>query len=258
MQQHVRQQRDHVHGEREALGRVDHQQVEQRRELRQQRYHVLVRDRVRAALEQERVHARERRRAQLDGQLVHLVPGIGPVQRQSTEHARQQPGREQELVLVVGLEQRHGQPKQLPEHGELVVLRGRVAEQLEVLLRGVAVGLATAVVLGVGRRGLRVRHRPPRVMRHGVAGAPEVRRLVEARRRGPTVDRRPLRDRPLATTTALDDRTRVLVVQIRGRLENVPGHVQRPEVRFQRVHGRLQGQQQLRHIALDERLYICT
>jgi len=57
-------------------------------------------------------------------------------------------------VFVVRLEQRHSQPEQLAEHRQLVVLRGRVTEQLEVLLRGRAiVGLAatadtTAVAAG--------------------------------------------------------------------------------------------------------------
>jgi len=167
----------------------------------------------------------------------------------------------------------------LAEHRQLVVLRGRVAEQLEVLLRGRAIaGLAAAgsaaaaVVLdghvgrGPGRSGLRIRHGPPRIMGHGVTGAPEVRRLVETRGRRAAVDRSPLRNRTLqfasadastdSTTAAataagaFHHRVRVLVVQVRGGLENVSGHVQRPEVRLQRVHGRLQGQQQLSHVTL--------
>lgn len=180
-------------------------------------------------------------------------------------------------MFVVGLEQRHRQPEQLAEHRQLVVLRGRVTEQLEVLLRGRAIaGLAAAatgpaaaaVVLdgpvgrGPGRSGLRVRHGPPRIMGHGVTGAPEVRRLVETRGRCATVDRSSLRHRPLqlasadasagttTTAAAFHHRVGVFVVQVRGGFENVSGHVQRPEVRLQRVHGRLQGQQQLGYVTL--------
>jgi len=186
-------------------------------------------------------------------------------------------------VFVVGLEQRHCQPEQLTEHRQLVVLRGRVAEQLEVLLRGRAiVGLAAAdtgtTTIGAGtasatvvldghvgrgprRRGLRIRNGPPRIMGNGITGAPEMRRLVEARGRRAAVDRSPLRYRPLqfassgntaaaTATAAFHYRVRIFVVQVRGGLENVSGHVQRPEVRFQRVDGRLQGQQQLSHVTL--------
>jgi len=171
----------------------------------------------------------------------------------------------------------------LAEHRQLVVLRGRVTEQLEVLLRGRAIaGLAAAaaatgsasaaVVLdghvgrGPGRRGLRIWHGPTRIMGHGVTGTPEVRSLVETGGRCAAVDRSPLRHRPLqfasadasadSTTAAAADfhhRVGVLVVQVRGGLENVSGHVQRPEVRLQRVHGRLQGQQQLGHVTLYRR-----
>lgn len=259
VQQHVRQERDDVHRERQALGRVDDQQVEQGRQLRQQRHHVLVRDRIGAALQEERVHARERRGPELDGQLVHLVPGVGPVERQPAEDPGQQPGREQELVLVVGLEQRHGQPEQLAEHGELVVLRGRVTEHFQILLVAVDLAAGPAVVGGRPARGFRgrglLRERVrglPGVVRHGVAGAPEVRRrrLVEARRwHAPVVDRCPVRRGPLLSSLR-HHWAGVFVVQVRRRFENVPGHVQRPEVRFQRVYGRLQGQQELRHVAL--------
>lgn len=98
-------------------------------------------------------------------------------------------------------------------------------------------------------------------MGHRVASAPEVRRLVEARRRHAAVDRSLLRDRTLlfsaadtatTTATAFHYRVRVLVVQVRSGLENVSGHVQRSEVRLQRIHGRLQSQQQLRHVTLHD------
>jgi len=81
-------------------------------------------------------------------------------------------------------------------------------------------------------------------MGHGVTGAPEVRRLVETSGRSAAVDRSPLRHRPLqfasadttadsTTTAAFHHRVGVLIVQVRGGLENVSGHVQRPEVRLQ-------------------------
>lgn len=205
---------------------------------------MFVRDRIGAALEQQCVHARERRSAQLDGQFVHLVTGVRPVERQPAQDARQQPTREQELVLVVGLQQRHGQPEQLAEYGQLVVLRGRVAEHFQILLGGrVAAVLhfaaaAAATVVARVRRLLRVQrllHGFPGIVRHGITGAPEVRRLmvVEARGRHAPVDRSDLlRDRPLLFAIR-HHRIRVLVVQVRRGLENVSGHVQRPEIGFQ-------------------------
>jgi len=106
----------------------------------------------------------------------------------------------------------------LTEHRQFVVLRGRIAEQLEVLLSGCAIvgfgttatiaastdsaAIAATVVLdgSVRRcrcRGLRIRDGPPRIMGHGVTGAPEVRRLIEACGGNASVDRSFLRDRPL-------------------------------------------------------------
>lgn len=252
---------------------------------------MLIRDRVGAALEQERVHARERRCAQLDGQLVHFVARVRSVQREAAQDAGQQSGREQKLVLVVRLQQRHGQPEELAEHGELVVLRSGIAEHFQVVLgrvmvdRGVAVinhggpaadGTAEfAVVLAAVHRGdgdsgggghwmlLLIRRGLSRIVRHGITSAPEVRRrrLIEARGwYRPSVDRRFLRNRPLSaaatsSTIALGggrDEIRVLIVQVRCRFEYISSHVQRSEIGFQRIHGRLQGQQQLRNVTLQE------
>ena len=59
---------------------------------------------------------------------VQTLSSIGPVQRQPRHHPRQQPNAQQELVLIVGLQQRGSHPEQCGQDRELVVLQQRSGE----------------------------------------------------------------------------------------------------------------------------------
>ena len=74
---HVRQERDYVHGEGQALRRVDHGKVQEQGHPRENLDGRLVGVGVGAALEEEAVDAGEGRPFQLDLQFVHLNKNNG-------------------------------------------------------------------------------------------------------------------------------------------------------------------------------------